>query len=335
MPLSDFQMAEEPRDFLTCAGGRLILCARRLASEREARFDLAPSAMKPAPFRYIAATSLPHALALKAEHGDEAKFLAGGQSLLPAMNFRLARPAILIDLNEVEGLAGIHLSGAATRVGPLTRYRTLQRDAAFAQAFPLIGEALPHIAHPQIRNRGTIGGNLSHADPASELPAIAVALGARFRVQAAKQERWIQASDFFVGALTTALQPDEMLVEIELPLAKPRTGSCFMEIARRRGDFAIVGMAAMVTLGDQNQCTDARLAFCGVGESPFDASTAAGALIGHQPTEAALRDIAASVQAMIDPGGSVHATADYQRHIAGVLTERALQTAYQRARDGH
>jgi CO/xanthine dehydrogenase FAD-binding subunit len=291
--------------------------------------------MKPAPFKYIAATSLEHALALKAEYGDDAKFLAGGQSLIPAMNFRLARPAILVDINEIEELAGIRPSAAATRVGPLTRYRTLQRDTTFAQLFPLIGEALPHIAHPQIRNRGTIGGNLSHADPASELPAIAVALRARFRVQAAGQERWVEASDFFTGALTTDLQPDEMLAEIELPLPKPRTGSCFMEISRRRGDFAIAGVAAMVTLGDRRECTDVRLAFCGVGETPIDAGSAADSLIGHRLTEAATRDIAASVQAMIDPAGSVHATADYQRHIAGVLTERALQTACQRVRDGH
>ncbi len=233
--------------------------------------------MKPAPFKYIAATSLEHALALKTEYGDDAKFLAGGQSLIPAMNFRLARPAILVDINEIEELAGIRSSGAATRVGPLTRYLALQRDATFAQLFPLIGEALPHIAHPQIRNRGTIGGNLSHADPASELPAIAVALRARFRVQAARQERWVEASDFFKGALTTDLQPDEMLAEIELPLPKPRTGSCFMEIARRRGDFAIAGVAAMVTLGDRRECTDVRLAFCGVGETPVDASSAADA----------------------------------------------------------
>src|ERR1700674_2752972 len=167
--------------------------------------------MKPAPFKYIAVTSLEHALSLKAEHGDNAKFLAGGQSLIPTMNFRLARPAVLIDINEIKELAGIRPSAEATRVGPLTRYRALQRDATFARLFPLIGEALPHIAHPQIRNRGTIGGNLSHADPASELPAIAVALKARFRVQAAKQERWIEAPDFFAGALTTDLQPDEML----------------------------------------------------------------------------------------------------------------------------
>jgi carbon-monoxide dehydrogenase medium subunit len=291
--------------------------------------------MKPAPFKYIAVTSLAHALALKAEHGDDAKFLAGGQSLIPTMNFRLARPAVLIDINGIEALAGIHPSAATTRVGALTRYRALQRDAAFARAFPLVGEALPHIAHPQIRNRGTIGGNLSHADPASELPAIAVALGARFRVQAAKQERWVEASDFFVGALTTGLKPDEMLVEIELPRAKPRTGACFMEISRRRGDFAIVGVAVMMTLGERDECTDIRLAFCGVGETPIDASSAADALIGHQPTETAIIDVAKSVQTMIDPGGSVHATADYQRHIAGVLTERALRTAQQRARNGH
>ncbi len=291
--------------------------------------------MKPAPFKYIAATSLEHALSLKAEHGDDAKFLAGGQSLIPTMNFRLARPAVLIDINEIKELAGIRPSAAATRVGPLTRYRALQRDAAFAHLFPLIAEALPHIAHPQIRNRGTIGGNLSHADPASELPAIALALGARVNVRTATQQRWIEASDFFVGALTTDLKAHEMLVEIELPLPRPRTGCCFMEIARRRGDFAIAGVAAMITLGERDECSGVRLTFCGVGETPIDASSAAGVLIGHAPTEDAIRDVAASAQGMITPGGSVHATADYQRHVAGVLTERALQTAYLRVRDGH
>ncbi len=291
--------------------------------------------MKPAPFKYIAAASLEQALSLKAEHGDDAKFLAGGQSLIPTMNFRLTRPAIVIDINEIKDLAGIRPSAAATRVGPLTRYRALQRDEAFARLFPLIGEALPHIAHPQIRNRGTIGGNLSHADPASELPAIALALGARFHVRTATQKRWIEASDFFVAALTTDLRPDEMLVEIELPLPRPRTGCCFMEVARRRGDFAIVGVAAVITLGELDECADVRLAFCGVGETPVDTSALAGVLIGRAVTEDAIRDVAASVQAMIEPGGSVHATADYQRHIAGVLTERALRTAHRRVRDGH
>ncbi len=243
--------------------------------------------MKPAPFKYVAATSLKHALSLKAEHGDDAKFLAGGQSLIPTMNYRLAQPAILIDINGLEGLAGIRPTQGTTRIGAVTRYRALERDATFAQTFPLIGEALPHIAHPQIRNRGTVGGNLSHADPASELPAISLALRARFRVQGDKQERWIEASDFFVGALTTDLAPDEMLVEVELPSPKPRSGSW------------------------------------------------ADGLIGDAPTEKAIRDVAASVRKMIEPAGSVHATAEYQRHIAGILTERALQTAYRRVRDGH
>ena len=291
--------------------------------------------MKPAPFKYIAATSLEHALALKAQHGDDAKFLAGGQSLIPAMNFRLARPAILIDINEIEGLAGTRSRAQAVGVGPLTRYRALQRSEGFTRLFPLIGEALPHIAHPQIRNRGTIGGNLSHADPASELPAIAIALRARFRVRSAKRERWIEASEFFRGALTTDLQPDEMLVEVELPAPKPRSGSCFMEIARRRGDFAIVGVAATVTLGEQDQCAEVRLSLCGVGETPVDASSAADGLIGQAPSDQAIREVAASLQGLIEPGGNVHATADYQRHIAGVLAERALQTACQRVHDGH
>jgi carbon-monoxide dehydrogenase medium subunit len=291
--------------------------------------------MKPAPFKYIAATSLAQALALKAEHGDEAKFLAGGQSLMPAMNFRLAQPAILIDINRVEALAGIRPATGGARIGALTRYHQLERDAGMIRDFPLLGEALPHIAHPQIRNRGTIGGNLSHADPASELPAIAIALQARLRLQTATAERWVAAMDFFLGSLTTDLQSDEMLTEIEFPPSPARTGSCFMEIARRRGDFAIVGVAALVTLDENSHCSRIRLAFCGVGETPVDATAAAGLLIGREVTEPEIAEVAHAIQQIIEPAGSVHATADYQRHIAGVLTERALMTANQRARDGH
>jgi carbon-monoxide dehydrogenase medium subunit len=292
--------------------------------------------MKPAPFKYIAATSLAQALALKAEHGDEAKFLAGGQSLMPAMNFRLAQPAILIDINRIEELAGIRpATGGGAHIGALTRYHQLARDAGMIRDFPLLGETLPHIAHPQIRNRGTIGGNLSHADPASELPAVAVALQARLRLQTATAERWVAAGDFFLGSLTTDLQSDEMLTEIEWPSSPPRTGACFMEIARRRGDFAIVGVAALVTLDENDQCSRIRLAFCGVGETPVDATAAAGLLIGREVTEPEIAEVAHAIQQIIEPAGSVHATADYQRHIAGVLTERALMTANQRARDGH
>jgi carbon-monoxide dehydrogenase medium subunit len=290
--------------------------------------------MKPAPFKYIAATSLQQALSLKAEHGDEAKFLAGGQSLMPAMNFRLAQPAILIDINQIEDLSGIRsVTGGGAHIGALTRYYQLERDAGMIRDCPLLGEALPHIAHPQIRNRGTIGGNLSHADPASELPAIAVALEAQFRIQTASGQRWVAAPEFFLGSLTTDLRSDEMLVGIELPSPKPRTGSCFMEIARRRGDFAIVGVAAMITLDEKGHCSRIRLAFCGVGETPVDASAAAAILVGQPVTEQAIREVASAIQPVIEPSGSVHATADYQRHIAGVLTERALTTANLRAHD--
>jgi CO/xanthine dehydrogenase FAD-binding subunit len=321
--LARFDLRKEPPHTLRAA-----------CQQRRPAFPLLASAMKPAPFKYIAAASLEQALSLKAEHGDDARFLAGGQSLIPMMNYRVARPAILIDINRIDGLGTARpADGGGARIGALTRYRTLERDSALAARFQLMADALPHIAHPQIRNRGTIGGNLSHADPASELPAIAVALAARLRIQAARGERWCDAQNFFVSGLTTDLRPDEMLVEIELPPPRPRTGSCFMEIARRRGDFAIVGAAAVATLQERDQCVALRLALCGVGETPIDASAAAGSLIGHAPTDEAIRDVAASVRTMIDPPGNVHATADYQRHIAGVLAERVVQTACQRARD--
>jgi len=290
--------------------------------------------MKPAPFKYIAASSLHHALSLKAEYGDEARFLAGGQSLIPAMNFRLARPTALIDINGLNELARIERSqDGEIRVGALTRYRALERDSAFLKNCPLFADALPHIAHPQIRNRGTIGGNLSHADPASELPAIAVAMQARMRIKSAKGERQVVASEFFQGLLTTDLQAHEMLVEIAFPAAPARTGTCFMEVARRRGDFAICGVAAVVTVDDQGRCSQLRLVLCGVGDAPVDASAAAASLMGRHASGEAIEAVAADVQGMIEPSGNVHATPDYQRHIAGVLTQRAVGAALERVRD--
>jgi carbon-monoxide dehydrogenase medium subunit len=287
--------------------------------------------MKPAPFKYVKASSLAHALSLKAEHGDDARFLAGGQSLIPAMNFRLARPSVLIDINGLSDLAGCsEAEGGKVRLGALTRYRGLERNGNFLKSCPLFADALPHIAHPQIRNRGTIGGNLSHADPASELPAVAVAMGARLHLKSATTEREVEACDFFVGLLTTDVQPDEMLVEIILPAQKPRSGACFMEIARRRGDFALAGVAAIVTLDTEGRCCEVRLALCGVGETPVDAGGAAESLIGETFSDKAVEAVAADVQRMIEPAGNVHATADYQRHVAGVLISRALRAAHQR-----
>jgi carbon-monoxide dehydrogenase medium subunit len=291
--------------------------------------------MKPAPFKYIAASSLEHALALKAEYGDEARFLAGGQSLVPAMNFRLSQPRVLIDINLLDDCAGIvSPGGGEIRVGALTRYRALERDADFLASCPLFADALPHIAHPQIRNRGTIGGNLSHADPASELPAIAVAMQARMRLRSSASEREIAASGFFVGLLTTDLGADEMLVDIIFPALRPRSGTCFMEIARRRGDFALAGVAAAVTVDDERRCIDVRLALCGVGETPVDASDAASILLGQRCTAGALDVVASGVGDTIAPSGNVHASPDYQRHVAAVLTRRALETAHKRVAHG-
>ncbi len=288
--------------------------------------------MKPAPFRYVAARTIEQALELKAEHGDEARFLAGGQSLVPTMNFRLTQPAMLIDINPLAELAGVK-NGAAEhlRIGALTRYCALERDPATARNLPLIHEALPHIAHPQIRNRGTIGGNLAHADPASEMPAIVVTLGGRLRAQSVKGERWIAASDFFVGALSTSLEPDEMLTDVELPVAPPRSGSCFMELSRRRGDFAIIGVACMVRVNAEGRCTEARIGLCNAGDGPVFAAQASESLAGRQIGAPEIEEAAELVQGAIDPGGSIHASKEFQRHVARVLTARALAIANERA----
>jgi aerobic carbon-monoxide dehydrogenase medium subunit len=292
--------------------------------------------MKPAPFRYVAARTVEQALQLKAEHGDEARFLAGGQSLVPTMNFRLTQPALVIDINPLSELAGVR-NGAADRlrIGALTRYRALERDPMTQSKLPLIHEALPHIAHPQIRNRGTIGGNLAHADPASEMPAIVLTMGGRLRAQSVRGERWIAASEFFVGALTTALEPDELLTEIELPVAAPGSGTCFMEMSRRRGDFAIIGVACIVGVDNAGHCTEARIGLCNAGDGPVFAEAASQSLVGNPVGAAEIAAAAALVQDAIEPGGSIHASKEFQRHIAGVLTARALKIANERARRDH
>lgn len=292
--------------------------------------------MKPAPFKYIAARTLEQALALKAEHGDEARFLAGGQSLVPTMNFRLSQPAILIDINLLTPCAGIRNSGPGhLRIGALTRFRELERDYEIARKLPLVGEALPHIAHPQIRNRGTLGGNLAHADPASEMPAVVLTLGGRMRAQSKRGDRWIAAPDFFTGALSTSLKSDEMLTEVEIPVAAARSGSCFLEVARRRGDFALIGVACMVRLDDRGRCEQAQIGLCNAGETAVFAADASNSLGGRHIGMGEIDQAAELVQGAIDPGGNVHASKEFQRHLARVLTKRALMTANERAQREH
>lgn len=292
--------------------------------------------MKPPPFEYHAPTTIDEALALLAEHGYEAKPLAGGQSLVPTMNFRLAQPAVLIDLNRLAELSYIRPDGdGGLRLGAMTRQRQVERDPQVAERSPLLHETMPFIAHPQIRNRGTIGGSLAHADPAAELPAVAVALKGRFRLRSGRGERWLPADAFYVGLFTTALEPDELLVEVALPPApNGRSGWAFREVARRHGDFALVGVAAVVTLDEQDQCRKARLVFLSVGDGPVEARQAAAALQGQRLTPEAIRAAAEiAAQTDIDPAADIHASAAYRRHLAGVLARQALEQAAERARN--
>ncbi len=289
--------------------------------------------MKPAPFDYVAPDSLPATLELLAQYGEDAKPLAGGQSLVPAMNFRLAQPAVLVDLNRVEALQYIRPeTNGGVRIGAMTRQRAVERDQRIAGLAPLLAETMPAIAHPQIRNRGTIGGSMAHADPAAELPAVAVALEARFHLQSKGGKRWVPAGSFFQGIYTVDIQPDELLVEVEFPPWPARSGWSFREVARRHGDFALAGVAAVVTLDEQARCRAARLVYISVGERPINATGAAQLLIGDVLTDeriAAAADQAAAVE--IDPSGNIHAGAAYQRHLVRVLTIQSLNEAGARA----
>ena len=288
--------------------------------------------MKPAPFVYHRPATLDEALALLAEHGGEAKPLAGGQSLIPAMNFRLARPAVLVDLNRVAELGYVRAGRDGLQIGAMTRQRAVERSDAVRSAAPLLAEAMPFIAHPQIRNRGTVGGSLAHADPAAELPAVMLALEARFRARGPQGERWIPAGEFFTGILETALGPDELLLEVVVPKSPARTGYAFAELARRRGDYALVGVAARVTLDRRGRCQAARITLFSVGDGPVLAAAAAAMLDGQEPSPEAMRAAAdAAAQRDIDPPSDIHASAAYRRRLAAVLTRRALARAVERA----
>lgn len=286
--------------------------------------------MKPAPFDYAAPETLAEALALLHQHGADGKVLAGGQSLIPVMNFRLAQPSFLLDVNRLPDLAYVRQHDGRLQIGALTRHTQLEHHPLIAQHAPLVHEAMPHVAHPQIRNRGTVGGSIAHADPAAELPVLAVALDGRFLLQSQRGQRWVAARDFFTGLFETALAEDELLTAIELPVARPRTGYAFVELARRHGDYALAGVAVSVELDDHAICRAAQLVYLNAGPTPMPAPHAAELLIGQTITPASTAAAAAAAQQEIDPVGDIHASADYKRHLAAVLTQRALQTAVER-----
>lgn len=289
--------------------------------------------MKPAPFDYHAPQTVDEAVGLLATHGYDAKLLAGGQSLIPTMNFRLAQPSILIDLNGILDLAYIRPGNdGGIRIGAMSRHAQVERSPLVAERAPLLAEAMPLIAHPQIRNRGTFGGSIAHADPASELPAALITLQGWVQARSQRGLRWIEADDFFLGLFSTALEPDELLAEVAFPPLAPRSGWSVQEVSRRHGDYALVGAAALVELDAAGVCQGARLTCFGVGDGPVAAKQAVAALKGDKPTAAAIQqaaDLAASAD--VDPNSDIHATAAYRRHLVRVLAGRVLAMAFARA----
>jgi aerobic carbon-monoxide dehydrogenase medium subunit len=270
--------------------------------------------VKPPPFEYVRATSLDEAVSALAEHGDEAKVLAGGQSLIPLMSLRLAHPTVLVDVNRVDELKTIERTNGTLRIGAMVRHRQAERSQEVADAVPLISKVMPLIGHAAIRSRGTVGGSLAHADPAAELPAVALALGATFNVTSkARGERSIPADEFFGGYFTTSIEPDEVLTSVDFPVL--HGGAAVNEVARRHGDFAMVG--AVVATPPQ----DARIALINVAEKPVRATAAEQAL--NQGAD--LDEVAALVSRDLDPSGDLHASAAYRKKVAGVCVKRALQ----------
>ncbi|MGH2983867.1 MAG: FAD binding domain-containing protein [Solirubrobacterales bacterium] len=287
--------------------------------------------MKPAPFSYHDPNSSEEALALLAEHGDEGKLLAGGQSLVPLLNFRLARPEHLIDINRVGSLAGIRRRYGVLRIGAMTRQAALERSALVAEHWPLLSEATRQVAHAQIRNRGTVGGSVAHADPAAELPVALAALDARFHVRSTRAARTLDADDLFVAQLMTTIEPDELLTEIEVPPLAERTGHAFVEFARRHGDFALGGAAVLLSMNEFGVCERARIVLLAAGPKPLRASAAEQVLAGGEVDEAAARAAAERAIEEIQPTGDIHGSSGYRRDRIGVMARRAFLLAARRA----
>jgi carbon-monoxide dehydrogenase medium subunit len=287
--------------------------------------------MKPAPFAYHDPHTTAEAVALLATHGDDAKVLAGGQSLMPMLNFRLARPGVLVDINRVAELDYLREEGDALAVGALARQRALERWSR--SRFPLLAEALRHVGHAAIRTRGTVAGSLAHADPAAELPALFLALDGVAVAVSRGSRREIAARDFFLAPLTTALRPDELLAEVRLPRVPPGSGWSFLEVARRHGDFALVGVVAALSLGGE-RVESARVALFGCGPTPVRAREAERALVGERPSAAVLERAAEAGTRGLDPPSDLHATAAYRARVSQTLIARALAAAVERARGG-
>jgi len=292
--------------------------------------------MKLPPFEYEAPTTVAEAVGLLAEHGDEASVLAGGQSLIPLLALRLARPAVLIDINGIAELSRVSVQSGATGadgwvvVGATTREYVAEQSGTIADAVPLLVAALPLIGHEAIRSRGTIGGSLAHADPAAELPAVAMALDAEFVVRGPSGERVIPAAQWFEGYLTTSRDPDELLTAVRFPAARPGTGVSFTEVARRHGDFAVVGLATSLVLSG-GVIGDARLAFAGISDVPLRAAAAEDLLTGERPSAELFDEAARRATQDVDPPGDLHGSPEYRKKVAATVVRRGLREAVDNA----
>ena len=291
--------------------------------------------MKPPPFEYCDPTTIQETVSLLGLYGDDAKVLAGGQSLMPLLNFRLARPPVVVDINRVSELDYLRSEDGWLAAGALARQRTAELSKLVTESCPMLAEALPLIGHFQIRNRGTIVGSLAHADPAAELGAVAVALGAELKIKGPADYRIVPAKQFFISYLTTALAPDELLVEARFPTARARTGYAFIEFARRHGDFALVGVAAIVEQDEARHCNDVRLVFTGIGAVPALVTDENNRMRGELVTTEAMNAFVREATAGLNPESDLHASAEYRRELAGVLGARALRVAAARATESH
>jgi CO/xanthine dehydrogenase FAD-binding subunit len=287
--------------------------------------------VKPPPFVYHDPREPEEALALLAEHGDDAKVLAGGQSLVPLLNFRLAAPAHLVDINRIGSLAYIRRSRGALRIGAATRQSVLEESPVTARHWPLMIDALRWVAHPQIRNRGTVGGSLAHADPAAELPVASAVLEARFHVRSARGSRTLGWRDFFVTHLTTAMEPDELLVEVEVPPVPEGSGWAFTEFSRRHGDFALGGAAVLLSM-DDGHCREVRIALLAAADTPLRAEEAERALAGAAVDERSAAEAGATAVVGLEPTGDIHGGSEYRKHLIEAMVRRAVLEAAGRAR---
>ncbi len=283
--------------------------------------------MKPAKFDYFAPGTLEEALELMAQHGPDAKVLAGGQSLMPMMNLRLVRPAVVVDLNRIGGLSGVSAADGTVTIGALTRQRDMERSDAVRNAFPMMTAAISHIGHFQIRNRGTIGGSLAHADPAAELPAICTALDGELLLADSNGTQTMAASEFAIAPLITSLTPEQLLTEVRLPTLGDGWRWGFREVSRREGDFALVGSIAMLRTDGAGLCQEARITMFAVGDGPARMPAAEQSLVGRVVDDAARREAAALVSEAVTPGSDIHASSEYRTEVSAVMARRALEDA--------